>query len=228
MDWAYNSKTPMTIARIEPIPTQARYDQEYKAASEELILYGGIRTHLANRALQVKFDPSMAEQDISVSKLGVRFVDDTLLDDNESYEAAYAFTNGFMIVNTILDRIYESPHTIQDRLSPAIDWLSRASLEGVINNQDQLDQEMQRLTEFGVYGTRQLGGTALAHLVEWSNEAYPQYERSAMMFCLGGGTAVTGAQCHQRRINAELIYLMSGAEISYENFIAETATDDEL
>lgn len=217
----------MTIARIEPIPTQDRYDQEYEAASRELTLYGGIRSHLANRALQVRFDPSMAEQDISVSKLGVRFVDDALRDDDESYEAAYAFTNGFMVTHSILDKLYLSPHTIQDRLSLAVDWLARTPLTEAADSDEKLYQEMQRLTEFGVYGTRQLGGIALAHLVEWSNQAYPDYERSALMFCLGSGTAVSGAEFHQRRINAELIHLMDSNEMSYEDFIAETSAGDE-
>jgi hypothetical protein len=216
----------MTIARLEPIPTQHQYDHAYEAASAELKLYGGIRTHLANRALQVRFDPSMAEQDEAVAKLGVYFVDDTLYTDDDSmYEAAYAFTNGFMVANPTLDKLYKSPHTVQDRLLPVNNWLASLTIDETLDPEERLQLERQKLTEFGVYGTRQLGGVALAHLVEWSNQAYPGYERSAMMFCLGAGTAVSGAQMYQRQINAQLIDLMQKTEISYEDFVIETMNE---
>lgn len=150
----------------------------------------------------VTVDKGLEMQDSALAYYGLRFVDPALdFDDEEAYDACYAYINGYMATSEVGDLAFTTPHTFRDRLSSLEQWFQQESgaLDG--DGKDILDDERRILEQFGVYGLRQLGAAATNVLQGWANEVYPERERFARAFCLGSGTLVACGVLHQRTMN---------------------------
>lgn len=199
----------MTIARLEPIPTPELYDQAFSSADKELQQYGGIKFHLDHRAFMVKHDRDLQDQDMKIARYGMLFADQALIqDDEEAFNASYAYIHGYMLTDPVMDELYESPHTFENRFTPIDTWVNTINANEGHDADEYIEQQRKHIETYGGFGLRQLGGIALQTLVNWSNEAYPDHHRMARMFCLGSGAMITGAQMYQRSLNEWIINQM--------------------
>ena len=192
----------MLIPRAEPLPQAEHYARAFDEANREMQAQGGLRLYLANRALMVTVDRELEAQETALTYYGLRFVDSTAnFDDDDSYDACYAYINGYMATKEVADRAFMVPHSFHDRLSSLDQWFEQEQQLITGSADETLDEERKILEQFGVYGLRQIGDNAVVFLQSWANEAYPERERFARAFCLGSGALITCGVLHQRALN---------------------------
>ena len=192
----------MLIPRAEPLPQAEHYARAFDEANREMQAQGGLRLYLANRALMVTVDRELEAQETALAYYGLRFVDSTAnFDDDDSYDACYAYINGYMATKEVADRAFMVPHSFHDRLSSLDQWFEQEQQLITGSADETLDEERKILEQFGVYGLRQIGDNAVGFLQSWANEAYPERERFARAFCLGSGALITCGVLHQRALN---------------------------
>ncbi len=209
----------MLIPRAEPLPQAEHYAQAFSEVNQEMQTQGGLRFYLANRALMVTLDETLAAQDQRLAFYGLRFVDSSLnFDDEESYDACYAYINGYMAASEAGDKAFVQPHTFHDRLSSLDQWFQQERSFVKADSLDRMGDERSIIEQFGVYGLRQLGPVASSVLEDWAHEAYPERQRYARAFSLGAGALIACGILHQRTVNYEMA---SQIEI-------ESSFDDEL
>ncbi len=209
----------MLIPRAEPLPQAEHYSRAFSDVHQEMQTQGGLRFYLANRALMVTLDETLAAQDQRLAFYGLRFVDSSLdFDDEESYDACYAYINGYMAASEVGDKAFAQPHTFHDRLSSLDQWFQREKALLKTDSLDRMGDERGIIEQFGVYGLRQLGSGASSVLEDWAHEAYPERQRYARAFSLGAGALIACGILHQRTVNYEMA---SRIEI-------EPSFDDEL
>src|SRR6218665_3462538 len=113
----------MFLPNLEPLPTAAQYDRAFGEFQAELALDGGIKFHLARRALFVSLDLELQEQDRRLAAYGMRFIDESLdPDDGATYTPCEAFMNGYRVMSDVLDQAYTTEHSFEDRLSSLDQW----------------------------------------------------------------------------------------------------------
>jgi len=194
----------MLTPRVEPLPSEKQFEQAFHEVHHELLDEGGLGLHLASRALMVAVDRNLETQDRAVARYGIYFVDEALgADEDASYDACYAYVNGFMVTNRVLDRVFAEPHPFEGRIASLEHWFQdQKRLTSAHSDVDAVLQgERQILEQFGAFGIQQIGDVAVETLQGWSDEAYPDRERLARAFCLGSGAVVSCGIAYQHSIN---------------------------
>ena len=216
----------MLIPKAEPLPGAERYSQAFSEVNQEMETQGGLRFYLANRALMVTVDEALEAMDQRLAFYGLRFVDSSLdFDEEESYDACYAYINGYMAASEVGDRAFSQPHTFHDRLSSLDQWFQQEQALVKTDTVDRIGDERSIIENFGVYGLRQIGPKASVVLEDWAHEVYPERQRYAQAFSLGAGALIACGILHQRTMNYEAASQVQ-IELSFDDELQRLLGDE--
>lgn len=200
----------MPIPRMEPLPTPERYDSAYNEAHTRLRELGGIKEHLANRALEVQFDESLQNTEHAMVTHALRLaVEPMLQSDEERNDEAYAYVNGFVTTGAMLDILHSKTHTHEHRLASVEAWMEGVLQDATVAQApDAAELLIGKARGLGASGLQSVGQYSLSTMAEWAQDLYGDAGEHQRLFYLGSGVAISGSRIYQSAVNDAFITRM--------------------
>lgn len=192
------------------LPTPEMYGAAFRDSRDRISLKGGVKTVLAQRAVNALIDPTIAASDNKIRSYGFYLADPFVgIDDERSVAVQDAYLRGYRLTQRVLNELYNTPFTVDDYLSPLAKSLEAVKPQDFPNEEHFFLNTRRTVVRFGGNGLEVIGDDASEVLDDISVEAYDGSNELSTTFMLGAGSVVLGAEHYQRAINNRLIELMA-------------------